>query len=240
MFEQYPKERSVLPPAFEAIYKEQYKSNREGDSNAAGLAQKMEAWLHQKVAKDVDRNHQKATLEIGAGTLNQLHYEQSSHYDIVEPFKELFEHSPLLKYVRNVYTDIAEISLQEQYDRITSVATFEHITNLPEVVAKTCMLLANGGTLRTSIPNEGNWLWTLGWKMTTGLEFKLKHKLDYGILMRHEHVNTANEIEEVLNYFYAKNKGATFGIGKGIALYRFYESSSPRIDKAKAYLDSLP
>lgn len=239
MFENYPKKRIDLPEEIASIYKTQYKSNRDGDTKAAGLAQKMEAWLHKKVAADVSAIHDKKTLEIGAGTLNQLAYEQAAHYDIVEPFKELFEGSSLLSKVKGVYNDIDDIDSSETYDRITSVATFEHITDLPKVVAKTCLMLNKGGTVRTSIPNEGTFLWTLGWKMTTGLEFKLKHGLDYGVLMKYEHVNTAKDVEDVLNYFYGVNKCSVFGLSKGIGLYRFYESSEPNIARAKQYLQSI-
>jgi len=123
--------------------------------------------------------------------------------------------------------------------RIISIATFEHIIDLPKVVAKSCLLLESKGSLRTSIPNEGTFLWTLGWRMTTGLEFKLKYGLDYGNLMKHEHVNTAKEIEEVLNYFYAINKCKVFGLNKRIGLYRFYDSKKPKIEKAINYLKTL-
>ncbi|MFA5417118.1 MAG: methyltransferase domain-containing protein [Bacteroidales bacterium] len=239
MFEKYPKKRTELPEAYRSIYVDQYKKNREGDTTASGLAQKMEAWLHKKIAFDVKEDYSKRTLEIGAGTLNQLVYEKTKYYDVVEPFRELFSDSPLLNRINNVFADIDDIELKQQYDRITSVATFEHITDLPKVVAKTCIMLNPKGTLRTSIPNEGNFLWKLGWKMTTGLEYKLKHGLDYGILMQHEHVNTADEIEQVLNYFYGKNKCSCFGIGRNFALYRFYESSDPKIDLAKEYLKSI-
>lgn len=239
MFENYPKTRTELPEAFRTIYVEQYKKNREGETTASGLAQKMESWLHKKVANDVKGSSDKKTLEIGAGTLNQLEYEKTKFYDVVEPFRELFSDSPLLNRINSVFADIDDIELKQQYDRITSVATFEHITDLPKVVAKTCIMLNQKGTLRTSIPNEGTFLWKLGWKMTTGLEYKLKHGLDYGILMRHEHVNTADEIEQVLSYFYGKNKCSCFGMGKAVALYRFYESSEPRVDLAKEYLKSL-
>ncbi len=237
MFKDFPKERTPLPKKFQEIYAEQYKENRDGDSTASGLAQKMESWLHKKVANDITPGSNPKTLEIGAGTLNQLPHEPNSkQYDIIEPFTSLFENSPLLKRVDSVYKDIDEIDLSSEYDRITSIAVFEHITDLPKVVAKTCLLLNEKGSLRTSIPNEGTFLWTLGWKMTTGLEFKLKHKLDYGILMKHEHVNTAKEIEEVLNYFYGENKCSCFGLGKSVALYRFYESTKPNIERAKEYL----
>lgn len=239
MFENYPKKRIELSEDYLKIYKEHYKTNRDGDTKASGLAQKMEAWMHKKVASDVSKKHSKKTLEIGAGTLNQLKYEQSTHYDIIEPFKELFEGSPLLSNIRKIYTDIDEVDLTEKYDRIISIATFEHITDLPKVVAKAAILLDASGTLRTSIPNEGTFLWKLGWKLTTGIEFKMKHGLDYGTLMKYEHVNNAREIEEILNYFFHQNKCATFGVGKGVAFYRFYESKNPKLEVARDYLEAM-
>lgn len=236
MFENYPKQRIELTKQYAEIYDKHYKTNREGKSVSTGLAQKMESWLHKKVASDVCKKHSKKTLEIGAGTLNQLEYEESIHYDIVEPFKKLYTDSKQLEKINSFYEDIDEIDLNNKYERITSIAAFEHILNLPEVVAKSCLLLNDKGTLRTSIPNEGTFLWKLGWKLTTGIEFKLKYKLDYSTLMKYEHVNTANEIENILNYFYEINKCKVFGISKKFGFYRFYESSLPRIERAKEYL----
>jgi len=238
MFENYPKKRPPLPAKLQAIYQQHYRSNRQGDTPASGYAQKMERWLHKKVASDVGQVHEKRTLEIGAGTLNQLVYEQSSHYDIVEPFSNLYADSPFLSKIKTIYRDIDEIDSTPVYNRITSVATFEHITDLPKVVARTCLLLSAGGCLRTSIPGEGSILWKLGWKLTTGLEFRLRYGMDYGILMRHEHVNTAAEIEEVLNYFYRINHCSSFGLSKGFSFYHFYESREPNTDLARAYLSN--
>ena len=236
-FPNFPKQRPILPADYQKIYKKHYEINRKGDSAATGLAQKMETWLHKKVAADVLIDEQKSTLEIGAGTLNQLQYEETGIYDIVEPFNELYENSSQLIRVRNIYNDISDIDLAIRYDRITSIAAFEHIVDLPTVVAKTCLLLKDDGCLRTSIPNEGRFLWTLGWKLTTGIEFKAKYGLNYSVLMQHEHVNTADEIEEVLNYFYEENTLSMFGIGKTFSFYRFYESKKPRSDRAKEYLE---
>ncbi len=230
MFDQFPKTRPPLPKAIEAIYSAHYKSNREGQTTASSLAQRMESWLHKQVAKDVanPQNLRKTTLELGAGTLNQLQYEPAFQpYDIVEPFTDLYKSSPLLERVRNVYSDISGVPSSSRYDRITSVATLEHVCNLPEVVARSGLLLAENGVLRASIPSEGTLLWTLGWKMTTGLEFKLKHGLDYGLLMKHEHVNTAKEIEEVLEYFFEEVGCKVFGLTKSISLYRYYECRNP-------------
>lgn len=239
MFEDFPKKRAELPEEFKKIYASHYKKNRGGKTLATSLSQKMESWLHKKVAADSKDGKQRSTLEIGAGTLNQLHYENNAPYDIIEPFKTLFENSPELKRVRNVYNDIDDVPAGNKYDRIISIATFEHIEDLPKVVAKSCLLLNEGGTLRVSIPNEGTFLWTLSWKMTTGLEYRLKYGLDYGILMKYEHVNTADQIEAVLKPFYSNVKCSVFGLSKGFAFYRFYECSAPKLDLAKSYLATL-
>lgn len=232
----FPKKRIELPPAYQDIYTQHYLSNREGKYKTTSLSMKLERWLHKKVAKDVVGTTGKKTLEIGAGTLNQLQYEPAiSDYDIIEPFEELYEGSELLGRVRNIYSDISEVT--ETYDRITSIAVFEHIMDLPYVVAKSALLLNEGGCIRTSIPNEGTIMWKLGTKVT-GREFKKKYGLDYEVLMQFEHVNTAKDIEAVLNHFFTKTKSASFGTGKGLAFYRFFEHRHPKVELAKAYLES--
>jgi len=234
VFERFPKRRSKLSEEYQKIYVKHYEENRIGQTNMSFLSQKMESWLHKCVAKSSDPK--KRTLEIGAGTLNQLQYEKACVYDIVEPFKELFENSPELNKINKIYDDIFDIDSNEKYDRITSCACFEHITNLPEVVAKTCLLLNESGIMCASIPNEGRFLWKLGYKLTTGLEFKRKYKLDYEVIMRYEHVNTADEIETILKFFYKKVQRKLFGINKTFAFYRYYECSEPLIDKANQFL----
>ena len=107
MFENFPKARPHLPKDFADIYADHYKSNREGKTTASSLAQKMESWLHKQVAADLTNPDGwpsgRATLELGAGTLNQLLYERGVEpYDIVEPFSHLYKNSPLLPRVRHI------------------------------------------------------------------------------------------------------------------------------------------
>ncbi len=232
----FPKKRIELPEAYQKIYKEHYLMNREGKYKTTSLSQRLESWMHKKIAEDVlGVSQKKSTLEIGAGTLNQLQYEPAvGMYDIVEPFKSLFEGNPLLDRIRNIYNDIHEIN-NVKYERITSIAVFEHIMNLPEVVAKAALLLDDkSGHLRVAIPNEGTIMWKLG-TMVTGYEFKKKNGLDYKILMQYEHVNTAKDIEDVLKYFFEDVKCSVFGISKGLAFYRFYDCSKPQLDRVNAY-----
>jgi len=239
MFDQFPKTRPELPRKIEDIYSVHYKLNRQGETPASSLSQKMESWIHRQVAKDLnDDSHDVETLEIGAGTLNQLKYEpEVGPYDIIEPFMQLYEDSPYRGRIRNFYADTSEILEQNRYDRITSIATFEHICNLPEVVAYCGILLKQNGALRVSIPSEGTFLWTLGWKLTTGLEFRLKYGLDYGLLMKHEHVNIAKEIEEILRYFFNEVECKVFGIAKPISLYQYYTCRKPIIERCREYID---
>ena len=95
MFEDYPKKSTELPKEFREIYSEYHRRNREGETTASALSQKMERWLHRKIAEDVRETEDRCTLEIGAGTLNQLKHENSRPYDVVEPFSELYMNSPL-------------------------------------------------------------------------------------------------------------------------------------------------
>lgn len=239
MFSQFPKTRPPLPEEIARIYKRYYKRNRTGRTPASFVSQWAESWLHKQVADDVRTDHsRKKTLEIGAGTLNQLQFEPDiGPYDIVEPFQELHSGAAERSRIRSIYEDIAEVPTSRLYDRITSIATFEHICNLPEVIARTGLLLVEGGCLRVSIPSEGTPVWRVAWELTTGIEFRIKYRLDFGALRRHEHVNDAKEVETLLRHFFADIRTKILGITRGISLYRFYECKNPNRDKIKHYLD---
>jgi SAM-dependent methyltransferase len=235
LLDRFPKKRPPLSPQMQAIYVRQYQENRSGETRAASLAQRLEGWMHRQVAADV-RAGPKTTLELGAGTLNQLAYEpEGAAYDIVEPFRELYEGSPARARVRDVFADIAEVPAERRYARITSVAALEHICDLPLVLARAAQLLEPGGSFRAAIPAEGGFLWTLGWMATTGLEFRLRHGLDYGELMAHEHVNAAGEIERLIAELFETVKVRSFGLGRQLSLYRFIEARRPRLEVAQAW-----
>jgi len=68
----YPKTRPLLDPRVEKIYAAEYKKNRDGESTASSIAQRLESWMHKKVSQTYVSNDSSLfdTLEIGAGTLN--------------------------------------------------------------------------------------------------------------------------------------------------------------------------
>jgi len=224
----FPKVRPELPEPYRKIYTEHHRRNREGLSPASSLSQKMEAWMHRRVARDFEtRKASSRTLEIGAGNLNHVQYEPENEiYDVVEELTELPEKSPHRHSIRHAYRRVAEIQ-NEKYDRIISVAVLEHFCDLPTAVAKCGLLLANGGQMRIGIPSEGTILWKLGWWLTTGIEFRARHGLNYGVLMRHEHVNTAEEIDGVLRFFFKTVRREVLGLMPTLSIYQYFECSDP-------------
>jgi len=240
-----------LPERYRQIYLDHYIRNREGGYRTTSLSQRLEGWMHRQVAADVapstparsgrePGDRPLATLEIGAGTLNHLRHEPPvGPYDIVEPFGELFAESDQLARVRHRYSDIAEIPANVRYDRINSIAAFEHIVDLPPVVARAALLLEEGGALRVGIPNEGTLLWALGTRVT-GFEFKRRYGLDYQVLMRYEHVATADEIEAVLRHFFGSVACRVLGLNRVLAVYRFLECRRPVRDVASSILTDSP
>ena len=234
----FPKVRPELPEAYRGIYAEHYRRNREGLSPASSLSQKMEAWMHRRVAGDASsRNTPSKTLEIGAGNLNHVQYEPEPEiYDVVEELVELPENSPRRHRVRRAYRTVYEIR-NETYNRIVSIAVFEHLCDLPATVAKCGLLLVPGGQLRIGIPSEGTILWRLGWELTTGVEFRGRYGLNYGVLMRHEHVNSAVEVETVLRYFFKSVRREVFGLTPALSVYQYLECSDPDIARCQGSLD---
>ena len=233
-FSEFPKIRPTLPPEYQKIYLQHIQENRRGQSPASRLSIGLEGWMHRRIAKDAREGL--STLEIGAGTLNHLRYEpQQAAYDIVEPAHYQFHGSPFLSRVRNIYDDIKAVPPDTRYDRVISIATFEHICNLPEVVAGIGLLLKPGGQLRAAIPAEGGPLWKLGWKLTTGFEFKRHHGLDYGVIMRAEHVNTWREVADVLNYFFRRVEFSFLGLTRALSFYQVYICHDPDRTKCLDY-----
>ena len=125
------------------------------------------------------------------------------------------------------------------YDGILSVAVLEHLTDLPRILARAGVLLDKGGTFRAGFPSEGGFLWGLSWRMTTGIEYRLKRGLDYGAIMRHEHVNTDDEILSLLHYFFAQVSIRRFPFpSRHLSLYITAIAREPYLDRCLNFSQS--
>lgn len=230
----YPRKRPPLPAAYQAVYEREYKLNREGERPVEGLAKRMEAWMHRCVAQRAGGS----VLELGAGTLNHLRFEPAvDAYDIAEPFTGLYEGSEHLERVRDIYASTSDIPPDRRYDRVCSVAVLEHMEDLPSEIARCCRLMRPGGVFQAGIPSEGGLLWWLGWRATTGMSYWLRNRLDYGVLMRHEHLSTAPEIIRIVRLLFSDVQVKWFALPfVHLSLYAYVEARDPVMAMAEKLL----
>jgi SAM-dependent methyltransferase len=230
----YPRTRPPLSASQQAHYEDHYRQNRSGSRGLFFLTAALESWMHRAVASS---GAGAAILELGAGNLNQVRYERNAlSYDVVEPMRVLWEDSPYRSSVRAIYEDISEIAPREAYDRIISIAVLEHLTDLPLIVARSGILLKPGGRFQAGIPSEGSFLWGVAWRATTGIAYRIRRGEGYGALMRHEHVNTAREIETVVEYFFERVTWRRFPLPWfHLSFYTYLEAVLPRMDRCSEY-----
>lgn len=233
----YPRQRPPLPEAYQRIYRQEYRINRDGATLMTRVARASESWMHLQVAR---RPEARSLLEIGAGTLNHTDFERSPCYDVVEPAEWLFSDGPRRSRVRTIFRDLREVPAASRYERIISIAVLEHVDTLPEIIARSGVLLTPGGIAHHAIPTEGGALWGLAWRLTTGLAYRLRNGLPYGVAMRHEHINTAPEIVAVVDWFFGRVTLRRFPLPLfHLSLYTYIEADQPRLDRCRSYLEAL-
>ena len=119
----YPCQGPPLTARHKKIYLQEYIRNRQAAGGLSKLVAHLESWMHRSVAGSSGE-----VLEIGAGTLNHLFYEQFPiGYDVVEPVHDFYQGVQAKTLVRRFYDDISEIAAGVFYDRIVSVAVLEHL-----------------------------------------------------------------------------------------------------------------
>ncbi|WP_158676003.1 class I SAM-dependent methyltransferase [Vibrio aquaticus] len=198
----FPKVRPKLSDQYRKVLKDEYGKNREGQLGyISKLANKLESWMHFQVSKNQLKGK---VLEVGAGTLNHLSYETRYQlYDIVEPYAELYQNKhEILNRVNKCYSYLSDIPEDTKYDRVISIATLEHMVDLPNELRQIKRLLKPNGVIEMAIPSEGGALWGLSWRLTTGVSFRLRTGLSYKKIMKHEHVNTENEIIQLIGHYF--------------------------------------
>ena len=234
LIQSYPRVRPELPASIAEHYDQEYHDQLSRKRLAWSASKRVEEWMHRKVR---DGSRGGSVLELGAGPLNHLVFEEpDGAYDIVEPRDFLYRDSPELSKVRDCYRDLTDVPTDRNYDRVISVAVLEHIPDLPQCLAKCGTLLKSGGILQAGIPEEGGFLWGAGWRMTTGLSFKLRTGCSYGLVMRHEHLSEAPEIEKLVGFFFEDVRVCRFPFAlHHLSLYGYIEARQPRLERCREY-----
>ena len=236
LLKKYPKKRTKLSLNLKKIFKNEYKANRENRINTF-----FEKWMHKNILS-IKNNSNTKTLEIGAGTLNHLFYEnlkKNDLYDVIEPKKFLFQKNALRKKLNKVYSCITKVP-NKKYDRIISCATLEHLIDLPKFLTVSAFKLRNKHSFHShSIPCEGYLSWTIANRFISGFIFKLRTGCDYNELMEHEHVNDYDEIYKTIKFFYKKvnvNYSNPLFSSPQSSFYANISFSKPKLDICKKYL----
>lgn len=226
LLKSYPRQRVPLSPPMQRLYEETYLESRSQESVSSKLTHWLESWMHRQVA---GAGATGSVLELGGGTLNHLPYErQDAPYDVVEPFEALYRDSPNRSKVRTLYASIGDIPPGTRYDRILSIAVLEHITDLPGFCAQAAAMLAPGGVFQAGLPSEGGLLWALSWRLGKALPFWFKTRLDYGEMVRHEHVSRLDEILPVIRHVFRSVTVRHHPLpGLHLSLYAYVEARDP-------------
>jgi len=233
----YPRSRTKLPLNLKKNFDNHYLKNRKNF-----LSQLCERWLHLSISK---RFLKKKTLEIGAGTLNHLHYESCDKiYDIIEPKNFLLKSSNLIEKIHKKYNNIDSCK-NNYYDRIISCAVLEHLDDLPRYLSISSLKIKKnkgGGYQSHSIPCEGYPVWNLTWYIFSGLIFDLKYGFgSFRKIQKHEHLNNFDEIIALIKFFYkkVKIKYSYPGYNKYLSFYANVEFKIPNKKNINYYLNNF-
>lgn len=160
----------------------------------------LEEFNHKKGFKDFPQKNMH-TLEIGAATGNHTMTEdlQLQEYEIVEIDSRLCEllqkKFPKIK-VHN--DDICTFKNDILYDRIIAVHVLEHIKELGLALNNMYALLKREGYVDVVIPCEGGLVYSIGRELTAKRKYEKKFKTPYKDYIKHEHVQTANDILDAI------------------------------------------
>ncbi|MEO6421751.1 MAG: hypothetical protein ABIR84_03475 [Candidatus Nitrotoga sp.] len=88
------------------------------------------------------------------------------------------------------------------------------------------------------ISQRGGWLWKMAWKHGTGPRLTKRTGLGYEKLMRHEHVNTVDEIEACLRYFFDDITRKRFPLpAKSFSLYSFFIATRLNRKRCESFME---
>jgi SAM-dependent methyltransferase len=178
----------------------------------------VEKFNHRFPAKN-SRPGFKATIEIGAGLGEHLHYEtltpeQEANYYAVELRENMAaEIRKAFPRVKAITGDCqARLDFEDGYfDRYIAVHVLEHLPNLPACIREAYRLLnKERGQMLVVIPCEGSPAYSLARKISAERVYDRHFKGGYKWLISREHINVPSEILAELDPYFIIEKKTLF------------------------------
>lgn len=154
-------------------------------------------------------------LEIGAGLGEHIYYEDLSgvEYYALEILPNMA--AAIKERFPNVTVIVGDcqqtLAFPDGYfDRVVAVHVLEHLPDLPSALNEIRRVLKPGGQFCAVIPCEGGAAYELARRISARRIFEKRYKQSYDWLIKTEHINTAVEILEELNFCFEIAKKSFF------------------------------
>jgi len=158
-------------------------------------------------------------LEIGGGAMPHLEWvrdrENIEEYMISDSASVLFDNKIINEFV-SVHEYDKDVNLQKlsknNYDRIIAAQVWGHVNEPEKMLLRWIDLLNKDGVLSISIPCDPGILWRTGQKVAARKFMKLYGVSfeEYDILMSREHINPAQRLMKIINYYFDIKKVVYF------------------------------
>lgn len=161
--------------------------------------------------KDRFRKKHWNTLEIGGGLGSHIPFEdmKCQSYTVLELRQNLLDTlSEKYKNINGILGDCQSVYAEKNsYDRVIAIHVLEHLPNLPKALEQMHYVLREDGVAHVVIPCEGSLAYTICRKISAERLFHKWYHMDYGWLIRSEHINLPYEIiREIEQYFEIRHK----------------------------------
>lgn len=162
------------------------------------------------------------TLEVGAGLGGHLPFEdvEAQEYHVLESRSQfcerLAERHPA-QYVHHGSIEERQSFPDGFFDRIVTIHVLEHLHNLPAALDEIARLLRPGGIFDVVLPTEGSLAYDIARKVSAERMFRRRFGLDYGPIIRSEHVNTYAEVMSLLSGRFRLETARFFPFGVAVA-----------------------
>ena len=177
----------------------------------------IEEFNHGFPVKQMSKRERLYTLEIGAGLGGHIAYENldNQNYSVLELRENMAE--VLKERFPKVNVHVGDIQKKTnfsdaQFDRVVAVHVLEHLPDLPSALDEVSRILKDDGQFTIVIPCEGGMAYGFARYISSNRIFRKKFNMEYGWLMKSEHVNKAYEIIDELKKKFTVTKRKFFPI----------------------------